>query len=365
MPFRSECMKKILVINTVGFQYEGITSVVLNYIGEMHRDGLNYTFPVYADIHPRLKEELNALGSTITVPDRKRDVKGYIAQLYRILGEGYDVLHVHGNSGTMLIETALAKLRGVKKVIVHAHSTSTNHPLANAVMKYPMMFMADERLACSKAAGEWLYGKRTYMVLNNAIDIGKYRFDAQNRKHYREEFDIKDEEFLIGHIGHFTPQKNHFFLLDVFKAYHSLNPNTKLLLIGDGPDQPRVKEMAKDLGIWNQVIFAGRRSDAACIYSAMDLFLLPSRREGLPLVMVEAQANGLPMLVSDVITKDACCTDRVFRRPLSAGSDAWAKEIGEIAGMPCARADDLTSLIRACGFDIYKEAETLRNIYIS
>lgn len=358
-------MKKILVINTVGFQYEGITSVVLNYIGAMHRDGLDFTFPVYADIHPILKEKLDALGRTVTVPNRKRDVKGYCAQLYCILGEGYDVLHVHGNSGTMIIETALAKLRGVKKVIVHAHSASTNHPLANAIMKYPMMFMADERLACSKVAGKWLYGKRMYMVLNNAIDIEKYRFDAQKRRHYREEFGVKDEEFLIGHIGHFTAQKNHFFLLDVFKAYHNLNPRAKLLLIGDGPDQQQVKDKAKELGIWERIVFTGLRSDVANIYSALDLFLLPSRWEGLPLVMVEAQANGLPMLVSDVITKDASCTDRVFRKPLSAGSDAWVEEIEEIAGMPCAHADDLTGLIGACGFDIFKEAETLRNIYMN
>ena len=265
----------------------------------------------------------------------------------------------------MLIETALAKLRGVKKVIVHTHSTSTNHHLANVVMRYPMMYIAQVRLACSKAAGDWLYGNQKYMVLNNAIDLGKYRFDPQKREQYRKEFGVKEEEFLIGHIGHFTLQKNHFFLLNVFKAYHSQNPKAKLVLIGDGPDQQEVKKAAKDLGIWNQVVFTGRRSDAVYIYSAMDLFLLPSRWEGLPVVMIEAQANGLPMLVSDVITRDAGCTDRVCWKSLSTGYDAWAEEIGEIAALPCARTDDLTSSICACGYDIHKEADTLRNIYMS
>ena len=358
-------MKKILVINTVGFQYEGITSVILNYIGNMNRKGMDFTFPVYENTPRKLKEKLGALGATVTVPERKRDIVGYIVCLYRILGEGYDVLHVHGNSGTMLIETALAKLQGVKKIIVHTHSTNTNHPLANMVMQYPMRYIAEERLACSKAAGEWLYGNQKYTVLDNAIDLEKYRFDPQKREKYRKEFGVKEEEFLIGHIGHFTLQKNHLFLLNVFKAYHSMNPKSKLLLIGDGPDQQKVKKTAKDLGIWDQVVFAGRRSDAAYIYSAMDLFLLPSRWEGLPMVMIEAQANGLPMLVSDVITKDAGCTECVFWESLSTGTDAWAEEIRKIAALPYARTDDLTNSIRACGFDIHKKADTLRNIYMS
>lgn len=358
-------MKKILVINTVGFQYEGITSVILNYIRGMNRDGLDFTFPVYGDTDPKLQEELRLLGRTVTLPNRKKAVRDYAAQLYRMLGEGYDVLHVHGNSGTMVMEAVLAKLRGVKKVIVHTHSTSTDHPLVNAVMKYPMMLLAGERLACSKAAGDWLYGKHPYTVLNNAIDLEKYRFDPQKRESYREAFGVQDGEFLIGHIGHFTPVKNHPFLLEVFHTCYMRNPKAKLLLVGDGPDQAQVKQQAKALGIWDRVIFAGQRSDASSLYSAMDLFLLPSQWEGLSLVTIEAQANGLPALVSDGVPEDAGCTDRVFWKSLSDGSDAWAEEITKIAAMPCARTDDFTGSIRACGFDIHKEAAALRNIYLS
>lgn len=358
-------MKKILIINTVGFQYEGITSVILNYIGSMDRENLDFTFPVYVDTHPKLKEQLNTLGRTVTVPDRKKDVKGYVAQLYRILGEGYDVLHVHGNSGTMLIETVLAKLRGVKKVIVHTHSTSTDHPIANAVMKYPMMLLAEERLACSRAAGEWLYGNHPYTVLNNAIDIKKYRFDPQKREQYREEFGVKEDEFLIGHIGHFSPPKNHIFLLDIFKAYLERDQKSKLLLIGIGPDQPQVKEKAKELGIWDQVIFAGRRSDASSIYSAMDLFLLPSRWEGLPLVTLEAQANCLPALVSDRVPLEVKCTDHVFFEPLTDASREWALNLEKIRRLDTDRAANTYGDIAGKGFDISREAESLRRIYLS
>lgn len=357
-------MEKILVINTVGFQYEGITSMILNYTKGMDREGLQFTFPVYEDTIPKLKEELEDLGRTVVVPNRKQNVKGYIKALFHLLREGFDVLHVHGNSGTMLIETVIAKLRGVKKIILHTHSTSTNHPLANALMKYPMMLLADALMACSDAAGTWLYGKKKYTVLNNAIDIEKFRFDPQNREQYREEFGISEEEFLIGHIGHFTPQKNHFFLLDIFKAYHELDTKAKLLLIGDGPNRQKVEEAAEALSLKEKVIFAGRRSDAAAIYSAMDLLLLPSRWEGLPLTMIEAQTNGLPLLVSDVITRDAKCTDRTFYKALEDGPESWAEEIPKIRNGRFDREEDMSMPVRECGFDIHKEAENLRNIYI-
>lgn len=356
--------KRIFVINTVGFQYEGITSVVLNYLGSMNREGVDFTFSVYDNTPPKIREQLNALGRLVTVPDRKKNAKAYIARLYHVLAEGYDVLHVHGNSGTMLIETALAKLRGVKKVIVHTHSTSTDHPLANTIMKFPMMLLADERLACSKAAGDWLYGNYPYMVLNNAIDIERFRFDPLKRERHRKEFGVQDEEFLIGHIGHFTPQKNHVFLLDVFTTYYSLNPKAKLLLIGDGPEQPQVKEKVKELGIWDRVIFAGRRNDASSIYSAMDIFLLPSRWEGLPLVILEAQANGLPSLVSDRVPAEAKCTDHVFYEPLTDASQEWAQNLEKICRLDIDRAEDTHGDVARKGFDISKETEKLRKIYL-
>lgn len=357
-------MKKILIINTVGFRYEGITSVILNYLRAMNRENLDISFLTYADTHQQLKEELDQLGRRVEVPNRKQNVRGYMNCLYRILAEGYDVLHVHGNSGTMLIETVLAKLRGVKKIIVHTHSTSTNHPFVNAVLKHPMMWLADECLACSSAAGEWLYGKHPYRVLNNAIDLEKYHFDPEKREAYRKEFQVQPEEFLIGHIGHFTPQKNHFFLFEIFQACYAQNSNAKLLLVGEGPDQVAVREKVQEAGLEERVIFAGRREDAWALYSAMDLFLLPSRWEGLPLVALEAQANGVPVLMSTVVTEDAKCTEAVFYAPLTETAPEWAGRIADIQQKDMPRASADVGAIAKRGFDIFQEAEKLRRIYL-
>ena len=200
--------------------------------------------------------------------------------------------------------------------------------------------------------------------MNNAIELDPFRFRQDLRQQYREEFCMADDEYLVGHIGHFTEPKNHFFLIDCFAEFHKLEPKSKLLLISDGPRFQHVKEQVTQLGNQDAVIFAGRRSDVAGIYSAMDLFMLPSCWEGLPLVLVEAQVNGLPMLVSDVVTKVAKCTDRLTYKALEDGAEDWARSMQELLKTPVDRQEDARPIIAAKGFDIHAEAEKLRKLYL-
>ena len=355
-------MKKVLIINTVGFQYNGINSVISNYLTNMNREGLRFVFPVYEDIMPSLKAELEALGETAVVSNRKKKITGYMRDLMGLMKDNFDAVHIHGNSGTMLIEVALAKLCGVKHVMIHSHSTRTNHPIVNRLLKAPMMCLADTCIACSRASGQWLYGNYPHTVLNNAVDLPGFRFSEESRETYRREFGIRDE-FLIGHIGHFSAAKNHFFLIDIFREFHKLEPRSKLLLLSDGPRFEQVKAKVAELGLEDAVIFAGRRNDIAGIYSAMDLFILPSCWEGLPLVLVEAQANGLPVLASDVITEDAICTDRILYKSLEDGAPAWADQLMQLRDRGYDRTADTHPDIAAKGFDIREEAEKLRTIY--
>lgn len=357
-------MKNILIIPTLGLDLEGITSVIYNYTNAMDRGGLQISFLTYGDLNPAVRERFEALGEILFVSDRKQSTWAYVKDLAALLKRhAFDVVHINGNSGTMLIEVLLAKLCGVRNVIIHAHSTRTSHPVVNAILKHPMMWLAQECIACSEASGQWLYGKHPYVQLNNAIALPGYRFQASLRERYRAQFGIKDE-FLIGHIGHFTEPKNHFFLIDVFAAFHSLEPASKLLLISDGPRFARVKEKTAELGLQDAVIFAGCRDDVAGIYSAMDLFILPSCWEGLPLVMVEAQVNGLPLLVSDVVTRAAKCTDRVFYKPLDHGAEDWARTLQQLCKMHFDREEDVCAAIAERGFDIQREAEKLRKLYL-
>ena len=356
-------MKKVLISPTLGLDLEGISSVIYNYTKAMDRSGLEISFLTYGELKPAVRERFEALGEILFVSDRKQSTLAYMKDYAALLKERrFDVVHINGNSGTMLIEVLLAKLCGVKNVLVHAHSTRTNHPFVNAVLKVPMMWLA-HCIACSEATGQWLYGKHPYTLLNNAIDLSNFRFREDLRQQYREEFGIK-EEFLIGHIGHFTEPKNHFFLIDVFAAFHKLEPASRLLLISDGPRFRQVQEKVAALGLQDAVIFAGRRSDVAGIYSAMDLFILPSCWEGLPLVMVEAQVNGLPLLVSDAVTKAAKCTAQVSYKPLADGAESWAQSLQELVKKPCDRYADHRPAIAERGFDIHAEAAKLRALYL-
>ena len=355
--------RRVLIINTVGMGFEGISMVILNYLRNMSADGLELHITATPGVSGEIREILESLGTMHIIPQKQENLKGYLQGIRTILKNGIDVIHIHGNSGTMAMEVLLARLCGVRRILVHGHSTKTDHPLVHAVLKYPMMMLAHERIACSEATGNWLYGRFPHKRLNNAVKLDGFLFREDLRKQYREEFGLKNE-FLIGHIGHFTEPKNHFFLIDVFAAFHRMEPDSKLLLVSDGPRFRKVKEKVTQLGLQDAVIFAGRRSDVAGIYSAMDLFILPSCWEGLPLVMVEAQMNGLPLLVSDVVTKAAKCTDRVCYKPLEDGAESWAESLRTLRKKTYDRETDYREVIAEKGFDIQTEAAKLRDLYL-
>lgn len=357
-------MKKVLVINTIGLNYEGITSVIYNYCNALDKKDIEISFIGHENMNPVLKEQFESIGEVLITPKRKSNIKGYIKSLDKILKSKYDVVHIHGNSGTMAIETILAKIHGVKNIIIHGHSTKCNHPIINKVLTPIMKISSDYYIGCSNAAGSWLYGKSPYIVLNNAIDINKYVYNDTIRKECRKELGVMNE-FIIGHIGHFTETKNHTFIIDIFEKVYQQLPTAKLLLVSDGPKLEEIKEKVSQLGLDNRVIFTGRRNDAYRLYQAMDLFLFPSLWEGLGMVTIEAQTASLPVLASDTISQETNCTNRIFYKSLDEKAGNWAKEIINIKNKEFSRKNLLVDNIRQHGFDINKEAEKLREIYIS
>lgn len=355
--------KKILILNTVGFGYEGMSHVILNYLVNMPTEGLELHFVAQPEIADGIRQTLEQYGTIHYLPLRKKHIGGYIRGMYKLLREGFDVIHIHGNSGTMVIEAFLARLHGVSKIMVHCHSTQTNYPRLNRILTPIMKRMATDLIACSQASGDWLYGKSKYTVLNNAIDFKKYAFDPLARKEVRDAFQIGDA-FLIGHIGAFWEAKNQSYLVEVFADFHSRYPNSKLMLVSDGPTLADVKLQVAQLGLADCVIFTGRRSDAQRMYQAMDAFVMPSRWEGLPLVLVEAQASGLEVLASDRITRDVACTDRIRFLNIDQSPAVWADALIELTGESRDRVDGIAQQLYQHGFDIRAEAEKLSKIYV-
>lgn len=355
-------MKKILLINTIGFGFEGISSVILNYITNMDSKGLKFSFLSFQTDKPEIREVLVKQGKVVMVPNRKK-VLSYGIALYHELSKSYDVVHINGNSGTMFLETCICSLKKVKKIIIHGHNSSCRHKILNKILKHAMLKQADVFLTCSKMAGNWLYNGRSYKVLNNAIDCERFQYNQEIRTKIRNQLGIYNE-IVIGHIGNFIAQKNHKFLIEVFSYFHKICSNSKLLLGSDGPLEDEIKQWAKEKNIQDKLIFTGRIKNVELLYQAMDCFVFPSLYEGLGLVVIEAQAAGLPVFVSEGIPTEANCTPLFSQINLNKGAYYWAKKINQVLQKKNDRTVNYRELIRKKGFDISKESSELRNIYI-
>lgn len=360
-------MKKILIVNTSGFGYEGISSVIINYLSHMDRRGMEFTFITKSDIPADYKKILTPLGTIVAIPNRKQNMMDYIAELKKILKENkFDVIHIHGNSGTMAIEAFLARWYHIKKIIVHTHNMHCDYPFLNWILTPAMKALSSDLLACSAAAGKWLYGKN-FTVLNNAIDIKRFCFRQQSRNECRKELGLPETAFVIGHVGNFLPQKNHSFLIDVFVEYRKTDSNARLLLVGDGPDLEKIKQKVFEYCISDAVVFTGQRKNVEQLYCAMDVFVFPSLWEGLGMVVIEAQASGLKCVVSNNVPNEARVSDNIEYLSLEQPPEQWSKHIMQYAAAYGNRGDmsDLTAeSIRTCGYDIEKEANKLQKIYL-
>lgn len=360
-------MKKILVVVTTAFvRTGGLASVMMNYWRAMDKTGLSFDFASTNSIDDLLLEEISKEGCHYyQLPPRKRFLN-YFSTLRRI-SKGYNIVHVHANSATSVLELLATKMAGVPKRIHHNHTSKTQHPYLNKILHPLFMNLYTDAVACSDAAGEWLFGKGKYIVLPNAIDIDKFKYNPQVRKYIREEFKIRDNEFVVGHIGKFMDAKNHEFLIKVFAVYHSNHPLSKLMLVGDGTWRSKVEGWVAQSGCSDAIILAGLRSDIYAIVQAFDVFVFPSIYEGLPLTTLEAQASGLPCIISSSVTKDVCIGQDVLMKSLSDGAESWAEAVDRFDYTISRekRCHKNSELITAVHFNIQSEANELLKIYNS
>ena len=216
---------------------------------------------------------------------------------------------------------------------------------------------------CGEESGEWLYGERNksrFVMMNNAIDTAAYAWSPTRCKKVRHELNLEGV-YTLGHVGNFTQPKNHSFLLEIFTALLKKEPDTVLLLVGGGEGMSKMQEKAQELGIAEHVRFLGVRSDVADLMQAMDVFVFPSLYEGLGIALIEAQAAGLPCVVSDTIPHEAYLTDLVDSESLSAPAEKWAEKILAKRAIP---RTDRRAEIAAHGFDITTEAVKLQEFYL-
>lgn len=358
-------MKKILIVNTIGFAYEGITSVILNYLSFMNYKDMDIDFLIFPDTDERLLSTLDRLGTIVQIEDRKRQTFNYMFQLRKLLKDRrYDVVHINGNSGTMGIESVLSKIYGVETVIVHCHASKTEHPIINKLLIPLMKCTADKLFACSEDAGKWVYGKAKFKIINNAIDLNRFCYKENIRNQFRADFGFSDSDFVIGTVGRLSKEKNQVFLVEIIKKLMQDVGNVKLLIVGDGDGKADLDEKIEENKLQGSVVIQSRRSDPENMYQMMDVFVFPSRHEGLGLVAIEAQANGLPCIVSIGVPKAVDLTGKVLY--LDYSIEEWCDYLRIMSKKKIDRKSESEQnivSIKEHGYDIYSEAVKLEDIY--
>lgn len=343
----------------------GLETMLMNYYRNIDRDKVQFDFLVHRDFEADYDPEILALGGRIYHVSRLVPWSGAYRRELKAFFRGhpeYQVVHVHQDC---LSSVALqcAKECGIPVRIAHSHITSQDMNLKYPIKmfyKHRIPAYATELMACGEDAGKWMFGGADFHVLPNAIDAAAYAYNPEKRAEVRAAFSVAENELLVGHVGRFSHQKNHFFLLEIFAAVQKLTA-AKLLLVGDGELRHDIEKKIQELGLTDKVILTGVRSDVAELLQGMDVFAFPSNYEGLGIVAIEAQAAGLPCLISDKVPIECKKTPLVKQLPLAAGAETWAKEI--LAAAKTERYNT-TELIRQAGFDIAENAARLQVYYL-
>ncbi len=350
----------------------GVEAVVMNYYRHIDRDKIQFDFICDDDSTRIPTEEIEKLGGKVILIPPYQKVFKYHKTLKKVLQDGqYKIVHSHINALSVFSLWA-AKSAKVPVRIAHSHSTSNKKEwkktlLKNILRPFSKVFATDY-FCCSELAGRWLFGNKTYdqgkvYLLNNAIDVDKFKYDEKIRKEKRKELNIKDNQLVIGHIGRFVQQKNHEFLIDIFNEIYKQDKNAILLLIGEGPLKEEIQNKVDELRLDKNVKFLGQRSDANELYQAMDLFLFPSLYEGLGMVLIEAQCAGLPCVASTEVPKIAKISNGVEFIPLSKNAKLWSHECINLLTDKDIRKLILKT-IKLNNYNINKEAKNLKAKYL-
>lgn len=336
---------KVLQINAGSKNFGGVSSFLFNLYKNIDRNKYEFDFltPNYST-YGMVKEEINKLGGNVY--ELKCDGLWIIKKIQicfrfsKFLKKNqYDIVHI--NSGSYFFNLMIAKLckkNKIKHVIVHSHNGfNPNKKIKNYIIKKFQFILpkySDKQLACSLLAAKSMYKEKFIKdgnvdIIRNGINIDDFKFDLSCREKYRLKFNIQSK-LVIGNIGRFVEQKNHLFLLQIFNEVLKINDNAILILIGEGELEKNIKEEAKKLMIDKKIIFLGKRDDVSKLLQMMDVLVMPSLYEGLPITSIEAQATGLNMIISNNITEELKINDNVRFLDLNLNPKIWAEEIIKI-----------------------------------
>lgn len=362
----------VRVLHVIGaMDRAGAETMIMNYYRHIDRDEIQFDFLVHTDRHCDFDDEIEALGGNIYRLPRfiganyfqyKHACKRFFEALPEI-----DIVHGHIGAGAPIYLSAANAAN--KSTIAHAHSENFYTGLSKiafSIATHPTRKIAQTFLACSKQAcidtfGQSVFESGRCKITNNGVDTETLKTRAKMRDIYRKELGVTDSP-VFGHVARFIPIKNHEFLIDVFANLVRELPNAQLLLLGDGPTRPKIENKVKELHLEKNVHFLGVRSDVSELLAAMDVFVFPSIKEGLPVSVVEAQATGLPVLLSEGITEAASILPSARRISLNEGAQVWANNALAMLDNRIS-PDEAQIKLGAAGFDAVQNAQEISSFY--
>lgn len=363
-----EIIHSVSIMNRAGQE-----TLLMNIMRNIDLSKVHFSFLCSENKKGDYDEEINRLGGNLYYLGQCRLHKikylNYIGDIYVIYRffslhrHQFQIFQIHNyHSFNTFLQVLGAKLAGVQKIVVHSHNSNALHPFLHLFFRKILNSMNIERFACSQLASEWMYGNKAdkAYVVKNGIILNDYVFNNQKRANLRRHLGFGDDQLVIGHIGRFNYQKNHLFLLDIFRDVHMRDTEARLVLVGCGELESFIRKRIKELEIESSVILLGVRTDIPEILFAFDVFLFPSFFEGLSVVLVEAQATGLPCIISDTNSAEIKLTENIHMLSLEAPIKEWSNMIFKYNNV--LRRND-TDIMRNQGYDIKNTACVLCQKY--
>ena len=374
MRYTTKAPIRILHIVPSLSENSGVISVIMSYYRQIDRNKFQFDFIYHSDDINNYAAEINKLGGKIfKLPElRYSNLFKYCTELNEFFSENKNYQIIHGHvANTGIFYFFIAKIHKIPIRIIHSHNTMPSDELFKKIRNYflqiPLNYLANNYCSCSEGAGKYLFGPK-YMrsgkvqIIKNAIDLSKFQYSPDKRNEMREKLGLEDK-IVIGHVGRFCNQKNHAFLIEVFNEIQKNMPNSKLLLIGDGPLLDNIRKKTMRLNLLEKVHFLGIRSDVNDLMQAMDYFVFPSLFEGLGIVLIEAQCSGLKCIVSNTIPNEAIITNLVKIMNLKDEPKVWADKI--ITDEKKYIRQPGPNILISSGYDIKSEVKRLEDFYIN
>lgn len=364
-------MRRVLQCH-YGMNCGGIETMIMNIYRNIDKEKLQFDFLLNSRDNFYESEILSLGGKIYYLPSRKDNILNY-RRNFDVFFDNYheyEIIHQHVGSLANITALEAAKHNDIPVRIIHGHSTSVNslpHKLLNQINRTRLRGIANYYFACSGDAGKYIYNRKirqsnNYRIIKNGIDTALFGYNPDIRNEMKKKYRLENK-FVIGIVGQMREEKNHAFFLHVFKNFLKRNKNGFLFFIGDGPCCEKLKLLSVELGITKSIYFAGIKKNVYKYLNLFDVFVLPSKYEGLSMALIEAQTNGLYCIASDQVPREANVTNHVKFLSLSNESNIWEQELNLAMGF--SERQNAIELVKNAGYDILNTSKKMEEFYLT